>query len=66
MSHEFKVTIGIREAKVVADSESEAIGKAMADLAANVAWAQATRQEPRSTGFRYQAPVPPIDADGDD
>jgi hypothetical protein len=55
---EYKVTIGVREIKVVADTESEASSQAIAKLNDNIAWVQVAKVEPRQTGFRYEPPQP--------
>jgi hypothetical protein len=52
---EFKVTVGIKEQKLKADSESAATAQALDALRDNVAWVQATRVEPSRTGFKHEA-----------
>jgi hypothetical protein len=54
---DYKVSIGIKEVTIAADSEGEAIEQALVDLADKVAWTQATKVEPRRTGFRYEPPA---------
>jgi hypothetical protein len=51
---EFKVTVGIKEQKLKADSESAATAQALDALRDNVAWVQATRVEPLRTGFKHE------------
>jgi hypothetical protein len=59
---EYKVTIGVKEIKVEAESEGDAASRAMARLSDNVAWVRAEKDEPRRTGFRYE-PRPPAEVD---
>lgn len=53
---DFKITVGVKEIKLKAETESEASTKALEQLASNIAWVTVVKVEPRTTGFHYEAP----------